>query len=286
MQTPDKHIYGEIDYTEWIGRSRTTTDLITEAPLNALAALLDRETPVRIVPPLWHWIYFLSPARMKDIGNDGHSGSDDLLPPSPLPRRMRAGGSFTFSRLLETGEQAERVSTIESVQTKAGASGQLLFVTIRHEITGNHGALISEIESLVYREESKAGNKPTTRGPAELTAEFTRTLFPNSMFLFKYSAVTHNAHRIHYDRPYCMEREAYPGLVVHGPLTATLLLELLSEQVPGCSVKEFNYSAVAPLFDTGSFCLCGRIDEATASLWALDNNGALAMKAEARVSAA
>jgi len=280
MVRADENTYGE-----WIGRSKTDVDLITRTPLNALAATLDLDAPELVVPPLWHWIYFLSPTRMTDIGSDGHSKLHDFLPETPFPRRMRAGGRFTFSKLLEIGEQAERHSTVENVQTKIGASGQLIFVSLRHEIFGNRGARITEIENIVYREAPKAEKKPIADRPLDLSAQWTRSVTPDPILLFNYSAVTLNSHRIHYDRTYCMQVEGYPGLVVHGPLTAILLLQLLAEHAPNAVVKEFSYSAVGPLFDTASFRLCGRIDEHTATLWAMDNRDAVALSAQAELSA-
>lgn len=280
MVTADDNNYGA-----WVGRSKTDVDLITRTPLNALAATLDLDAPELVVPPLWHWVYFLSPTRMTDIGSDGHSKSLDFLPQTPLPRRMRAGGHVTFSKLLEIGEQAERHSTVENVQAKIGASGQLIFVSLRHEISGNRGARITEVENIVYREAPSAEKKPIADRPLDLAAHWTSSVTPDPILLFNYSAVTLNSHRIHYDRTYSMQVEGYPGLVVHGPLTATLLLQLLAEHVPNAVVKDFSYNAVGPLFDTASFRLCGRIDGHTATLWAMDNHDALALSAQAELSA-
>lgn len=280
MTTADENTYGE-----WIGRSNTDVDLITRAPLNALAATLDRDAPELVVPPLWHWAYFLSPTRMTDIGSDGHSKLHDFLPRTPFPRRMRAGGNITFSKLLEIGEQAERHSTVENVQAKTGASGQLIFVSLRHEISGNRGARITEVENIVYREAPNVEKKLNADRSPQRAAQWTSSFTPDPIILFNYSAVTLNSHRIHYDRTYSTQVEGYPGLVVHGPLTATLLLQLLVERVPNVVVKEFSYQAVGPLFDTASIQLCGRIDGHTATLWALDNRNCVALSAKAELAA-
>ena len=268
-------------YKEWIGRSKVDTDLITRTPLNALAATLNCEPPESVVPPLWHWVYFLSPVMMRDIGTDGHATGHDFLPEVPLPRRMRAGGRFTFTKLLEIDEKAERVSTIDNVEAKNGASGQLIFVTLRHEISGDRGARITEIENIVYREAPEEGAKPVAHNPPDLVAQWTRTITPDPVLLFNYSAATLNPHRIHYDRPYAMETEGYPGLVVHGPLVATLLLQLLAENNRDAAVREFSYTAVGPLFDTSDFRLCGRVDGSAATLWAVDRRNSLALTAQA-----
>ena len=189
------------------------------------------------MPPLWHWAYFLSPTRMTDIGSDGHSKLHDFLPRTPFPRRMRAGGDITFTKLLEIGEQAERHSTVENVQAKTGASGQLIFVSLRHEISGNRGARITEVENIVYREAPKAEKKPIADRPSDLVAHWTSSVTADPILLFNYSAITLNSHRIHYDRTYSMQVEGYPGLVVHGPLTATMLLQLLAEHVRWCRLE-------------------------------------------------
>ena len=223
----------------------------------------------------------MSPVRMSDIGTDGHAVRQDFLLQVLLPRRMRAGGHFTFAKLLEIDEKAERVSTIDNVEAKSGASGQLIFVTVRHEINGDRGARITEIENIVYREAPEKGAKPVAHRPPDLIAQWTRTITPDPVLLFNYSAATSNPHRIHYDRPYAMRTEGYPGLVVHGPLVATLLLQLLAENNPDAVVREFSYTAVGPLFDTSDFRLCGRVDGSAATLWAVDRRNSLALTAQA-----
>ncbi len=265
----------------WIGKTTTTSDLITRVPVSGLAAILDENEPELIVPPLWHWVFFLSPTRMKDIGSDGHARHDTLLPPSRLPRRMRAGGRFTFSKLLKIGEQAERVSTVEDIQVKTGTSGELEFVTIHHEITGDRGAQITEIENIVYREAPVFRVSSPKRRGVDQIPQWTKTITPDPVLLFKYSAATMNSHRIHFDRTYATEIEGYPGLVVHGPLAATMLLSLVVEHVSDVVVTEFSYSAIRPLFDLESFRLNGRVDGDTATLWITDSSGAMALTARA-----
>ena len=223
----------------------------------------------------------MSPVRMSDIGTDGHAVRQDFLPQVLLPRRMRAGGHFTFAKLLEIDEKADRVSTIDNVEAKSGASGQLIFVTVRHEINGDRGARITEIENIVYREAPEKGAKPVAHRPPDLSAQWTRTITPDPVLLFNYSAATSNPHRIHYDRSYAMQTEGYPGLVVHGPLVATLLLQLLAENNPDVVVREFSYKSVGTLFDTADFRLCGRLDGSAATLWAGARRNSLALRGQA-----
>jgi len=272
----------------WIGRSEQRTDTITAAPLAALAATLDRDDPPpgigTAVPPLWHWLYFLPIARQSELGPDGHPRRGGFLPPVELPRRMWAGGRLTFERPLRVGEVATRTSRIDDVTAKDARSGPLVFVTVHHALSTPEGHAISEAHDIVYRGLPAPGSAATPqRAPTDET--FARTVVPDDVLLFRYSALTFNGHRIHYDRRYVTEVEGYPGLVVHGPLIATLLLDLLRRERPTATVARFDFKAVSPLFDLHPFELCGRPDgERGFALWARNHEGGLAMQATAEVA--
>jgi len=276
---------------EWIGRTERRSDLVTPAPLAMLSATLDRDdaepVPGSEVPPLWHWLYFLPVARQSEIGADGHPKRGGFLPPVPQPRRMWAGGRLTFEHPLHVGDEITRVSRIADIRVKEGRSGALVFVTVRHEIADARGVALAEEHDIVYRDNPPAGTTGTTAAapqPAPAGEQYAREIVPDPVLLFRYSALTFNGHRIHYDRSYVTGVEGYPGLVVHGPLIATLLVDLLRRQLPGARVRRFQFKAVRPIFDIHRFHVCGRPDgERRHALWARDHAGALAMEASAEL---
>ena len=270
--------------SEWVGRGETREDVVTAAPLVALAGLLDRDDPEPrpgdAAPPLAHWLYFLPNFRISQSGPDGHALKGGFLPPVPLPRRMWAGSRIRFERPLRVGEAITRRSTISDVKVKEGKSGVLVFVTARHEVLDRKGTLLVDEHDIVYRGETTLAAKGE---PAPTGETWRREIRPDPVLLFRYSAVTFNSHRIHYDQPYVTKVEGYPGLVVHGPLIATLLLDLLRRNRPATQVKEYRFKALKPLYDTASFFTCGVPDEAaaTARLWTRDAEGAATMQATA-----
>jgi 3-methylfumaryl-CoA hydratase len=271
---------------QWIGRTEQRADEVTAAPLAALSATLDRDDaaplPGSDVPPLWHWLYFVPQPLARDIGPDGHARRGGFLPPVPLPRRMWAGGRLEFHHPLQVGDEITRSSTIQDVKVKTGRSGTLAFVTVRHEIANARGVAVSEEHDIVYRDAPVPGEPPPAPQAAPTAATFTREIVPDPVLLFRYSALTFNGHRIHYDRSYVTEVEGYPGLVVHGPLIATLLLDLLRRQAPGTVVRRFSFKALRPTFDIHRFSVCGRPDgEGRYALWAHDHEGWLTMQATA-----
>ncbi len=271
----------------WIGRSEQRVDLVTAAPLHALAATLDHDDaeppPGADIPPLAHWLYFLPAALARDIGPDGHPQRGGFLPPVPLPRRMWAGGRLDFHHPLQVGDEITRVSRIVQVDAKQGRSGPLVFVTVRHEISNARGVALAEEHDIVYREAPAPGAPSPAPLPAPPDASFSREIAPDPVLLFRYSALTFNGHRIHYDRSYVTEVEGYPGLIVHGPLIATLLVDLLRRERPQARLKRFAFTALRPVFDIRHFQVCGRDNgHATFALWARDHEGKLAMQAEAR----
>lgn len=269
-----------------MGRHAETSDLVTEAPVRLMQATLDAGDAGELtseLPPLWHWLYFLPGERQSGIGTDGHPKRGGFLPPIALPRRMWAGGRLRFPRPLSVGEPIRRVSTITSVQSKFGRSGQLVFVTVLHEISGDNGVAIREEQDIVYRDAAAPGAATPQPAAAPDDEQFGRTVTPDPVLLMRYSALTFNGHRIHYDRPYAMQEEGYPGLVVHGPLIATLLMETLRHAHPDKIVRRFEFKAVSPLFDTTPFSVNGKLEGSTAHLWARGFEGQLAMQASAEV---
>jgi 3-methylfumaryl-CoA hydratase len=275
---------------QWRGRTESRSDVVTAAPIAALSATLDRDDPFpqqgNSLPPLWHWLYFLPLPRESELGPDGHAKRGGFLPPVPLPRRMFAGDRVQFHRPLRVGETISRFSRIVDVTHKEGRSGSLVFVIVRHEISSSEGVAVVEEHDIVYRESPKPGNPPTAPQKAPSDATWTREIHPDAPLLFRYSALTFNGHRIHYDVRYAMEVEGYPGLVVHGPLIATLLLDLLRRNAPNAEVKSFSFRAIRPLFDTAPFLVCGKLetDRKSAHLWAVDLDGWLAMDANVEMA--
>jgi 3-methylfumaryl-CoA hydratase len=292
---------------DWVGRQEVREDLLHPTPVQALAATLDHEPTTVLegtpLPPLWHWLYFLPLHRACEIGPDGHARRGGFLPPVPLPRRMWAGSRFEFHHPLRVADTVRRTSTIEAVNERQGRSGALVFVTVRHEFTAEIEAAsaapaLSEWHDIVYRQEPAPGTPPPAGEPAPAPdpslAHWQRRLVPDEVLLFRYSALTFNGHRIHYDRRYVTQTEGYPGLVVHGPLIATLLLDLLHRQLPQARVRGFSFKARHPCFDGDVLELHGQPAKETGQpggdgtpvrLWAQGQGGVLLMEAQALVEA-
>lgn len=271
------------DYSAWIGKSETASDRLDPARSNALLAALGETARVSEgdpLPPLHHWLYFWNVQPPTALGADGHPAKGGFLPPVPLPRRMWAGGRVTFLAPLRLGDRASRTSTILRTQTKTGRSGTLVFVTVRHELAGSGGPAVVEEQDLVYRAPAAPGSIAAP-GPAESEASATwqSTLDPDPVLLFRYSALTMNGHRIHYDLPYAREEEAYPGLVVHGPLQATLLAALASRE-GGRPLAQFDFRGQSPAFAGAPLHVCGEPAAEGASLWTRQGD-TRAMTAEA-----
>jgi 3-methylfumaryl-CoA hydratase len=273
----------------WIGRSVVVDDVATAAPLQALSATLDRDDPPvgagQALPPLWHWLYFLPVHRQSEIGPDGHPKRGGFLPPVPLARRMWAGSRLEFLAPIAAGRSMSRRSRIADVRLKEGRTGPLVFVNVQHEISTDGRLAIVEAQDIVYRDLPLRGEPAPAAVAAAADASWRRRIEPDAVLLFRYSALTFNGHRIHYDRRYATEVEGYPGLVVHGPLIATLLLDLLRRERPDVQVTRFAFRAVSPIFDLAPFELCGRLDgERQAQLWARTADGRLAMEATAALA--
>ncbi|MBK19259.1 MAG: acyl-CoA dehydrogenase [Rhodospirillaceae bacterium] len=273
-------------YEAWIGKQSSTEALVTAYQADALTATLDRDDPAYkegdAIPPGWHLFYIREVVKLRDTAEDGHPKRGDFLPPIDLPRRMWAGTQATYHKPIHVGETIRNVTTIESVTPKVGKTGQLVFLKLKHEISGEDGIATTEIQDVVYREEAKPDAVAPEPPPAPGDAVWKRTIQPSPVLLFRYSALTMNSHRIHYDRTYVTEIEKYPGLLVHGPLTFTLLLDLFRRENPDSTLKSFSVRAVSPIYDTHDFTVEGTPGEAgEATLWALNHDGRLAMSAKA-----
>jgi 3-methylfumaryl-CoA hydratase len=278
----------------WLGRSETGRDVARVQPALALAATLDRadlvmrlQTPKVTLPPGWHWLYFLPTALQSTLAADGHPARGGFLPPVALPRRMWAGSRLAFVAPIDFDAGLDRTSTIARIESKSGRSGALVLVTVRHEVHADGRLAVIDEHDIVYREATKPGAPaaavPDQREPGR-KAEFRRTVTPDPVLLFRYSALTFNGHRIHYDRSYVTQVEGYPGLVVHGPLQATLLLDLLDRELPAARVARFTFRAMAPVFDTAPFELCGAREGTSVRLWSLAPDGRVAMDATAELA--
>ena len=268
----------------WIGRTETLNDRVTPVPVQALSATLDRDdAPPQhgdVLPRLWHWLYFLPIARASQTGPDGHPKRGGFLPPVELPRRMWAGGRYMFARDLHVGEAITRTSTILDVTAKTGRTGTLVFVRVGHEIRGESGVAVFEEHDIVYRDLPLPGGSPPPPRMAPAGAVWTQTVVPDDVLLFRYSALTFNGHRIHYDRRYVTTEEGYPGLIVHGPLIATYLMELYRANDDRV-LSKFSFRAVSPTFDIAPFKVQGKPTPGGASLWATGDDGSLRMEATA-----
>jgi 3-methylfumaryl-CoA hydratase len=274
----------------WVGKTETLGDAITATPVRALSATLDRDDPDPVpgtpLPPLWHWLYFLPTHKASEIGPDGHARRGGFLPPVPLPRRMWAGGrlEWKLDNPLRVGDAARRISRIASVQRKSGRTGDLVFVTVVHELHNAHGVALTEEHDIVYRGAPQPGDPAPAPLAAQQGAAWQRELTPDDVLLFRYSALTFNGHRIHYDRRYVTEVEGYPGLIVHGPLIATLLLDLVRRNT-GRRVRRFEFKAIRPTFDGRPMRVNGQPEGQNVALWAQDHEGWLTMKATAELEA-
>ena len=272
---------------DWIGQSEQRIERIAPFPANALAATLDRSDGEyrdgTALPPLWHWLHFLPIFKLSEAGYDGHAALGGFLPPVPLSRRMWAGSRLSFPAPMRIGQDLTKVSTIKSVKAKTGRSGPLVFVTVGHQIFDGDTLGIDEEHDIVYRDKPSAAAPLPSPQPCPETSLFERKITPGPVLLFRYSALTFNGHRIHYDHPFCQTTEGYKGLVVHGPLLATLLLDLLRREFPHAEVTHFEFRALSTIYDSETFSVHGAAPEQdnTVHLWARREDGALAMDAKA-----
>jgi 3-methylfumaryl-CoA hydratase len=239
----------------WAPPPVTVTDRIDPWPVAAFAALLDVPAPAGTMPPLWHWFSFLETVPQAELGEDGHPAHGHFLPPVPDRRRMIAGGRLSVRAPLPLGATVTRRSALADVSVKSGQTGEMAFVTVRHELCLDGAVAVVEEQDVVYRSQP-AGTAPARRHEVPVAVEpepaaagsWRLRLDPDEAMLFRFSALTYNAHRIHYDRPYVTSVEGYPGLVVHGPLLALLALELPRRFAPERPVTAFEYRLQRPVF--------------------------------------
>ncbi|WP_341990119.1 MaoC family dehydratase N-terminal domain-containing protein [Azorhizobium sp. AG788] len=274
----------DIDHLRsWIGRTETVHDLITPRSLRELRVTLDRPAGAPVAGEettlTAHWCLAPPAVPLEGLGPDGHPARGGFLPPVPLPRRMWAGGKLEWLDALRVGDDVARASRIADVVVKEGRTGTLCFVTVDHEISTARGLAIRERQDIVYRgTDAPAGGSGTAAPPR--TASWQESVEASPVLLFRYSAITFNGHRIHYDRTYCIEEEGYPGLIVHGPLQATLLAEFAGRLL-GRSPKTFAFRSVRPIFDGPPLTLNAVKTDAGLDLWTADHEGRPCMLAEA-----
>jgi 3-methylfumaryl-CoA hydratase len=289
------------DLAGWIGRTQRSVETVDARLVRWLAATLERGDLLdardgALLPPAWHWAFFNAVEPMSALGRDGHPKKGSFLPATAQPRRMWAGSRLRWHGELRVGETLERVSTILRCEAKRGKSGEMVLVTVAHAYRVGGEARLDDEHDIVYRDEATederraladlAAQARAGEAPFERQGEIVRKVSVGPVQMFRYSAATFNGHRIHYDRDYAREIEGYPGLVVHGPLIATLLLEFLQSQVaPGRAVERFEFRALRPTFDISPFALHAvpPAADGAVTLWSTNNVGAVAMQASATV---
>lgn len=274
-----------VSYESWVGRQEESTERILPSAVEAMAATLDLELapkPGDALPPGWQWMFFNPKVRRSGLGVDGHPQRGGFLPPIELPRRMWAGSRLQYLADLQVDAVATRRSTIQKVENKVGKRGSLWFVTVEHRTSSNGQLCVVEEQDIVYREATLPGTAaPVPQAYAE-QAQWGQPVQPDTTLLFRYSALTFNGHRIHYDQAYARDEEAYPDLVVHGPLTATLLQQLALAHGKGRALDRFEFRGVSPLFVTRPFRIEGRESaDGKLELWARGPDAELAMSATA-----
>lgn len=270
-----------IDLNAWLGKSQVFHDRMDPGHASRIATTLSEVVPGQgdTLPALWHWAYFLESIPLDMLGMDGHPARGAFLPPADNRNRMWAGGRVEFLAPLRVGIDAEKTSTVSAIQEKKGRTGSLLFVTVRHEVTQDGKLAISEEQDSVYREPSPPKLVGTEPAPA---AQWKDRVDPSAVMLFRYSAVTFNGHRIHYDHPYVTQTEGYPGLVVHGPLIATLMCKAFRRAHPKATLRHLSYRGLRPLIAPTPFEVAGMVTgQGQASLWA-EQDATLAHQAELR----
>ena len=280
----------DVNYQDWVGSKEEREDTITLSFARRFAATLDDVESTFAngdpLPPMWHFALFLPDAPMREIGPDGHPKRGGFLPPVALPRRMFAGSQTTHHGPLPIGADVRRISEVTSVEEKCGRSGTLLFVTVDNRTYVGDILAMEERHNIVYRELGAPNPAPVplAEWPDLPDRAWSHVVTPDAVMLVRYSALTFNGHRIHYDRPYVMEEEGYPGLVVHGPLIASWMAELVRRKTQR-AVKYFEFRALAPIFDTAPFRVVaveGADD--TVELWAERVDGQKAQAAKAVLS--
>ena len=276
------------DLKKHVGRTQTADDVLHPGPANLLRLALGRPGPELKegdpLPPAWLALYFLPRYGPDELRPDGSPRDAGVVPPMPMPRRMFAGERVRFHQPLRLGEPVRRETTLADISLTTGSTGALVFATVVNRVYGARGLALEDERRTVFREEVKAGerNQAPRRDPAPTDLPWRRRITPDPVLLFRFSALTFNSHRIHYDLRWATETEGYPGLVVHGPLTTTLLIDFARDSNPGRPIRAYSTQARAPLFDVSPFELRGRpaADGRGAELWAVTSEGTIAMSAE------
>jgi 3-methylfumaryl-CoA hydratase len=273
---------------KWLGEKETAVDYVTVPTVHRLGALLDRDDPFpRIGEPLpvgWHAVLFPRVVRHSQLGPDGHPARGEFLPPVPLPRRMFAGKTVTFTGELRVGDEVRRESTIHHIESKEGRTGDMVFVTVKTDIHGPRGLAITELQNIVYRADPAPGAKVPESQSAPMAAKWEKAVTPDTVMLFRFSALTYNGHRIHYDLPYATQVEKYPGLIVNGGLT-TLMMSELARAHAGRPIARFSSRNVSPLFVGRTLRVCGApVEGNQIKLWVVNDQGGLALTADAELA--
>ena len=267
---------------DWIGRELIQQDLLTPGLLQRFRATIDSDDVGETAPQGTHWCLCLPDAQTEALGSDGHPKRGGFLPPIAIPRRMWASSSIEFHSPMNVGANIERRSVIADVAEKQGGSGHLVFLSIDHETHVDGILAVSERQVIVYREASRVPPAPPGTGTPDLTSwQWHRRLVPSETLLFRFSALTFNSHRIHYDLPYATDEEGYRGLVVHGPLMATLLLDLASRELGANMLGRFAFRGNSPAFAGEALHLVGRTDGKAITMATLGADGRTVMSAEA-----
>lgn len=272
--------------TDWVGSTESRRQRLDPWPVAALSALFDLPAPAAQagdpLPPMWHWLYFLPAARRSHTGEDGHPRRGGFLPPVPQRRRMFAGGTTVFHRPLVVGETARQQGTVKSVVGKEGRSGFFVLVTVEYRIWGEQGPALTETQNLIYTDSPPSAPREPAGGPGPPTHPWKLQLPTDPVLLFRFSALTNNSHRIHYDLAYATGVEGYPGLVVHGPLTAMLLADL-GRRNGVTGPQRFSFRARSPFFCGDTLHLRGGPDAGAGDRWimgAYSQHGRLGVEAE------
>lgn len=269
------------DYQAWVGRERRREANVDVFGPQFLAAILERQTP-QDLPPVWHWTCFPDSVPQSQVGPDGHPRRGDFLPAIDLPRRMFAAAKMTFEAPLRVNRPAVLIERIASVEPKTGRTGPLVFLNVDRRVEQDGRLCTAETQTIVYRDAgSSPAAAPPARDPGLPAAEWRLSMPTDPVALFRFSAATANGHRIHYDKPYAIGEEGYPGLVVHGPYLAIALAEGVGRASAGRRMTAFSFRALSPLFDGQPLLACGRLDGAGAELWAEGPGGAVMMTARA-----
>ena len=272
------------NFDTWIGKKEVLTDYSNPRPIAMMQALLNQpEKKLSEIPHLYHWFYFLPIIKGEELAEDGHPKKGSFLPPIPFPKRMWAGGRLHFLSPIAVNQKIRRESEITKIEFKQGKSGDMYFVTVKHSVFADDTLAIIEEHDIVYREATNQiqSNSSVTKVEIEAKQYSYKKQFPvDTVTLFRYSALTYNGHKIHYDRTYAINKEGYPGLVVHGPLLATLLLHTFEQENQSKKVSSFEFRAVNPVFDFNEFYICGNIQSNEGELWIEKTDGQIAIRAK------